>query len=138
MVATQNVIVVSINYRLNVFGFMHLADSDATGNAGFLDQNLAMKWVYENAKAFGGDNSKITIFGESAGSWSVGFHLFYQQSWKYFRNAILESGAPTGRSYSTNLLIRQRRFCSNICYLFQITFISCHHRMIPPKTLRVF
>ena len=124
-------IVVSFNYRLNVFGFLHLADSDASGNVGFLDQTMAMKWVYENTKSFGGDNSKITVFGESAGSWSVGFHLFYRESWPYFRNAIMESGAPTG---SSNLLIYFIIFGKKSCtYIFSsrspsfvITFTNCY------------
>lgn len=98
LVASNDVIVITINYRINVFGFLHLADTDATGNAGFLDQALALEWIYKNAKSFGGDNSRITIFGESAGAWSVGFHLFHPPSWPYFRNAIMQSGAPTGSS----------------------------------------
>ena len=53
-----------------------------------------MKWVYENAANFGGDNTRITIAGQSAGSWSVGYHLLHEPSWKYFRNAILHSGNP--------------------------------------------
>jgi carboxylesterase type B len=65
---------------------------------GFLDQNLALKWIYKNAYRFGGDKTKITISGHSAGAWSVGYHLFYKKSWPYFRNAILESGGPTGSS----------------------------------------
>ena len=95
LVSMSGIIVATINYRLDAFGFLHLAGSDATGNQGFLDQHLALKWVYDNALSFGGDNSKITIAGQSAGSWSVGYHLFYPNSWPYFRNAILESGAPT-------------------------------------------
>lgn len=98
LVASRDIIVVTINYRLNVFGFMHMAGSEATGNAGFLDQSLAMKWVYENAHAFGGDKSRITIAGESAGAFSVGYHLFYPPSWEYFRNGIMESGGPIGSS----------------------------------------
>jgi len=77
---------------------LHLSNSSATGNAGFLDQNLAMKWIYENIIYFGGDNKKITISGESAGAFSVGFHLFYPPSWPFFRNAIMESGGPVGQS----------------------------------------
>lgn len=98
LVAMSNLIVVTINYRLNAFGFMHLSDSEVTGNQGLLDQNMALKWVYENAERFGGDNTKITISGESAGAWSVGYHLFYPNSWPYFRNAIMQSGGPTGSS----------------------------------------
>lgn len=75
--------------------FRFAEGTDATGNQGFLDQSLALKWIYDNAFSFGGDNSKITISGESAGSWSVGYHLFYPGSWPYFRNAIMESGGPT-------------------------------------------
>lgn len=59
---------------------------------------MALKWINENAKTFGGDRSKITISGQSAGAWSVGYHLFYKESWSYFRNAIMQSGGPTGIS----------------------------------------
>ena len=59
-----------------------------------MDQHLALKWVYENAASFGGDNTRITLGGQSAGAWSVGYHLMYEASWKYFRNAILGSGNP--------------------------------------------
>ena len=98
LVAMSNVIVVTINYRLNAFGFIHLSDSEITGNQGLLDQTMALKWVYENAERFGGDKTRITISGESAGAWSVGLHLYYSKSWPYFRNAIMQSGGPTGPS----------------------------------------
>ena len=84
----------NVIFRLDAFGFLYLDDSIATGNQGFLDQNMALKWIYNNAFSFGGDNSKITVSGQSAGSWLVGFHLFYPDSWPYFRNAIMLSGTP--------------------------------------------
>ena len=94
LVAMSNIIVVTINYRLGVYGFLHIKGTEAKGNQGILDQHLAMKWIYENANFFGGDNTRITLGGQSAGSWSVGYHLMYEPSWKYFRNAILGSGNP--------------------------------------------
>lgn len=97
-VGLTNIIVVTINYRLDVLGFLHLNDNEnelVEGNQGILDQSMALKWVYENADVFGGDSSKITIMGQSAGSRFVGYHLVYQPSWAYFRNAILLSGSPT-------------------------------------------
>ena len=100
IVAMSDVIVVTINYRLNAFGFIHLSDSEITGNQGLLDQSMALKWVYENAERFGGDKTRITISGESAGAWSAGFHMFYPNSWPYFRNIIMESGTPSGPSNS--------------------------------------
>ena len=106
----QNVI--TINYRLNALGFMHLADTDATGNQGLHDSTTALKWIYKNAINFGGDNTRITISGESAGAWSVGYHLFLKESWPYFRNGIMQSGGPTGISilllYKLMLLLRLR------------------------------
>jgi carboxylesterase type B len=65
---------------------------NAPGNMGLLDQNMALKWVYENIHHFGGDNSKITIFGESAGSASTSFHLLSPLSHKFFKSVIMQSG----------------------------------------------
>lgn len=93
-------VLVSMNYRLNVFGFagadqLRVQDSDAssTGNYGFQDQRMAMQWVAENIGAFGGNSSRVTIYGESAGAGSVSNHLAMHKSWPYFHRAILESGS---------------------------------------------
>jgi para-nitrobenzyl esterase len=94
-----NVVVVSINYRLGPLGFFAHALLDAedtvhhvSGNYGFLDQILALEWVRDNARAFGGDPSNVTLFGESAGAMSVCGHLASPRSRGLFRRAILESG----------------------------------------------
>ncbi|XP_053144686.1 cholinesterase-like isoform X1 [Hemicordylus capensis] len=89
--ATENVIVVSMNYRLGALGFLSLPPA-APGNMGLLDQQLALRWVRENAAAFGGDPTRVTIFGESAGGGSVGFHLLSPGSQPLFDRAVLQSG----------------------------------------------
>jgi len=68
LAATANAVVVAINYRLNVFGFMpvQFADGTITSNNGFQDQRLAMQWVADHIGSFGGDKGRVTIFGESA------------------------------------------------------------------------
>lgn len=90
LAARVNVVVVSFNYRLGALGFLAMDGLD--GNYGFLDQQLALSWVKQNIRAFGGDPAKVTIFGESAGAMSVGLHLFSAPgSVPLFRAAIVES-----------------------------------------------
>ncbi|KAM7399510.1 hypothetical protein PAMP_018777 [Pampus punctatissimus] len=92
---SEGVVVVSMNYRLGAFGFLSLPDNNnIRGNAGLLDQRLALQWVANNIAAFGGDASKVTLFGESAGSASVGFHLLSPGSHNLFQRAIMQSGSP--------------------------------------------
>jgi cholinesterase len=71
----QDVVLVSINYRLNIFGFPH-APGEQEGNLGLLDQRVAVEWVRDNIAAFGGDPSRITLFGESAGGASVDIYSY--------------------------------------------------------------
>ncbi|XP_042269178.1 acetylcholinesterase-like [Thunnus maccoyii] len=92
---SEGVVVVSMNYRVGAFGFLSLPDNkNIRGNAGLLDQRLALQWVASNIAAFGGDASKVTLFGESAGSASVGFHLLSPGSHDLFQRAIMQSGSP--------------------------------------------
>ncbi|GAB1601119.1 acetylcholinesterase-like [Argonauta hians] len=92
LAASENVIIVSLNYRLGPFGFLYLNNKRAPGNMGLLDQNLAIKWIRDNIASFGGDPNKLTIFGESSGSASVGFHVESPLSSNLFNNAIMMSG----------------------------------------------
>ncbi|KAE9976002.1 hypothetical protein BLS_002318 [Venturia inaequalis] len=92
------IIGVSINYRLSAWGFLYSREMKGSGNTnlGLRDQRLALHWLRENAEGFGGDPDKVTIFGESAGGSSVGFHLtaYNGRDDKLFRAAAMESGNP--------------------------------------------
>ena len=71
----NDVVVVAINYRLGALGFLATDDKAVTGNMGIKDQQLALKWVQNNIAGFGGDPSKVTIFGDDAGGASVSIHV---------------------------------------------------------------
>ena len=96
--AHKGVVVVSLNYRLGIFGFFSHPEltkespHHASGNYGLLDQAAALKWVHTNIAAFGGDPDKVTIFGESAGSISVSAQMASPLSKGLFSRAIGESG----------------------------------------------
>ena len=95
-----DVILVSIEYRLGVFGFLHLShlpdgkDYPDAQNLGIMDQMMALKWIHENIAGFGGDPDNVTIWGESAGGDSVTIIPLIESSHKYFRKVIAQSGTP--------------------------------------------
>lgn len=93
--ALNNVIVVSIGYRVGAFGFLSLGHNSAPGNAGMFDQLVALEWIQQNIHYFGGDPQNVTLFGQDAGSVSVSLHLLSPLSRSKFQRAILQSGVAT-------------------------------------------
>ncbi|KAL3278473.1 hypothetical protein HHI36_013792 [Cryptolaemus montrouzieri] len=88
----EDVIFVAFNYRLGIFGFLSLGDLVVPGNNGLKDQSLALKWIKNNILNFGGDSNQITVFGHSAGSVSISYHLQSPLSKNLFNQVIMESG----------------------------------------------
>ncbi|XP_033327890.2 juvenile hormone esterase [Megalopta genalis] len=90
----QDVVFVSMNYRVGALGFLAMRHPNAQGNAGMKDQLLVLKWVRDNIAAFGGDPNEVTMFGESAGGGSVGLHVLSEKSKGLFKRVIQQSGTP--------------------------------------------
>ncbi|MCH1530323.1 MAG: carboxylesterase family protein [Gammaproteobacteria bacterium] len=91
--AQKDVVVVSIPYRLNIFGFFNHPEMDnQTGNFGLEDEILALQWVKDNIDQFGGDPDNITLFGESAGGAHVSYHIASPLSEGLFDRGIIQSG----------------------------------------------
>uniref|UniRef100_A0A0N4ZSC7 COesterase domain-containing protein n=1 Tax=Parastrongyloides trichosuri TaxID=131310 RepID=A0A0N4ZSC7_PARTI len=91
--ASQEIIMVTLNYRLGILGFPSLGDNTMPGNYGYWDQQLALKFIYDNIGNFNGDQTKLTIFGLSAGSGSVGALSISPHSRDYIFQAIQMSGS---------------------------------------------
>jgi len=122
--AREDVVVVTINYRLGVLGFMAhpaLSQEDphhSSGNYGLLDQIAALEWVKKNIAAFGGNPDNVTIFGESAGGWSVCNMLASPLAKGLFHKAIIQSGGcdttkPIKDSYADGEEFARRLGCQN-------------------------
>ena len=102
LAARGDVVVVTINYRLGVFGYLSLAEFgnhyDRSGNLGLLDQVAALSWIQENVAAFGGDPNRVCVVGESAGAMSIGTLLSTRAAEGLFQRAILQSGTPVAQA----------------------------------------
>ncbi|XP_054104424.1 liver carboxylesterase 1-like isoform X2 [Callithrix jacchus] len=92
LAAYENVVVVTIQYRVGIWGFFSTGDEHSRGNWGHLDQLAALRWVQDNIASFGGNPGSVTIFGESTGAESVSVLVFSPLAKNLFHRAISESG----------------------------------------------
>lgn len=93
LAASQEVIVVTFNYRLGLLGFLATADNSSAGNYGMFDQVQAINFVRENIRSFNGDPDRITLFGPDAGAVSAGLLMLSPLTKRYVRRVIAQSGA---------------------------------------------
>lgn len=112
-IARRGIVVVTINYRLNIFGFMchpeiTAENPEAPANFGLLDQQFGTRWVKRNIAAFGGDPDNITIGGQSAGGGSVMDHVTSPQNEGLFQKAIVDSGLAM-TAYPGNLFHEEKK-----------------------------
>uniref|UniRef100_A0A8C2X168 Carboxylic ester hydrolase n=1 Tax=Cyclopterus lumpus TaxID=8103 RepID=A0A8C2X168_CYCLU len=101
LAAYENIVMVIIQYRLGILGFLSTGDEHARGNWGFLDQLAALRWVQDNIEAFGGDPQTVTVAGESAGGISASILTLTPQAKGLFQRAIFQSGVATLGTYTT-------------------------------------
>ncbi|KOX76875.1 Esterase FE4 [Melipona quadrifasciata] len=92
----KDIVLVTINYRLGILGFLNTGESLAPGNMGLKDQVLAFQWVQRNIAAFGGNPNSVTLCGYSAGSFSIMLHMVSPMSRNLFHRAITMSSSPIG------------------------------------------
>lgn len=93
-VALTDVVFVTFNYRLGIFGFLSLEAPDMPSNVGIWDQHMVLEWVRDNIASFGGDPRQVTIGGQSAGATSAALHAASPRSKGLFKRIITQSGSP--------------------------------------------
>ncbi|XP_069676553.1 carboxylic ester hydrolase-like [Periplaneta americana] len=107
----EEVVVVTINYRLGLLGFLALSEEGVSGNFGLKDQTQALRWVRDNIAQFGGNPDRVTLFGESAGASSVHLHLLSPLSRGLFHGAIAQSGSALAPwAYAEPSFMRAKAF----------------------------
>uniref|UniRef100_A0A8C9Q7U7 Carboxylic ester hydrolase n=1 Tax=Spermophilus dauricus TaxID=99837 RepID=A0A8C9Q7U7_SPEDA len=124
LAAIENVLVVSIQYRLGVLGFFSTGDQHATGNWGYLDQVAALRWVQQNIAHFGGNPDQVTLIGGSAGGSSVSSHVVSPMSQGLFHGAIMENGV----ALLPDLITSSSKMVSNLSACGQVeseALVSC-------------
>uniref|UniRef100_A0A1B0G120 Carboxylic ester hydrolase n=1 Tax=Glossina morsitans morsitans TaxID=37546 RepID=A0A1B0G120_GLOMM len=101
----RDIVLVTVNYRLGSLGFLATGTAEAPGNAGLKDQVVALRWVQQHIRKFGGDCDSVTLWGYSAGSFSIGLHIMSPMSKGLFHRAIMMSASPLGQfNYQNNQL----------------------------------
>lgn len=151
LAVNEDVIVITINYRLGVFGFFghpsieqvpgdpktayfnSSSVSHLHGNYGLLDQIAALKWVKKNIKSFGGNPNNITLFGESAGAWGVCNMLVSPETKGLFQRAIMESQGCAQTSTYTEAMARIKTVTKNSDCASAVNIAGCLLRMDPVK-----
>lgn len=117
----EDVVIVDVNYRLSMFGFLSFGDLEMPGNQGMKDQVQSLRWVQQNIARFGGNPKSVTIFGESAGAGSVYHHTVSLLSRGLFHKAIAESGS----SYNA-WAVRHSRDARKSSF-FLLSLLGCNH-----------
>ncbi|KAK7068043.1 Carboxylesterase 5A [Halocaridina rubra] len=127
----HDIILVTIQYRLETLGFLSTEDPVIPGNFGLKDQTLALRWIKENIDSFGGDDSRITLFGQSAGAASVHFQMMVADNYGLFHRVILQSGsalcpwALASNHREVAMKIGQLFNCSSVSKIRSDRLLSC-------------
>ncbi|XP_068996143.1 carboxylesterase 3 isoform X2 [Embiotoca jacksoni] len=114
LAAYENVVMVIVQYRLGILGFLSTGDEHARGNWGFLDQLAALRWVQDNVEAFGGNPQTVTVAGESAGGISASILTLSPQAKGLFQRAVFQSGVATLGTYTTRNPLAHAQLVANI------------------------
>jgi acetylcholinesterase len=110
-----DLVLVTVQFRLGVFGYLALEHPDIPGNAALKDQNLALKWVKRNIKRFGGDPNQVTLAGASSGASAVTAHMLSPMSKDLFHNVIAASGAlPWQKHLKRNNILLARNLAEKV------------------------
>lgn len=142
--AKKGVVVVTVNYRLGVFGFLAHPELSqetkykASGNYGLLDQALALQWVKDNIAAFGGNPNQVTIAGESAGSISVSYQMASPLSKNLIHGAIGESGAGINPTLAPTTLAEAEQIGQEFLTKAGVTSIAQARKMSSKDIFEIY